>query len=157
MATKPKNRRSQELSVIHVLRGKLRMSEDSYRAMLAEQAGVTSAAQLASSTARQRIIDHLRGIEREMGLSDRPARKQTSRRGSEMDFRDDDEPRVKKVRMMWLALHDSDAAVAPTAVAMNRWVKRQTGIDTVDWLEASALNKIIEELKEWHKRLGIAE
>ena len=72
-----------------------------------------------------------------------------------MGFRDDDPPRLKKVRMMWVALHRAGEVEAATEQALNRWTKRQLGVDHVNWLDGHGLNRAIEQLKEWHRRVGI--
>ena len=150
--------RTRELAAIHTLKSKLKMGDDAYRAMLAEVAGVRSAADLTSSADRQRVIGHLRDIERRMGLAgDRPRRQPTRRRrGADMGFRDDDSPREKKVRMMWLALAEAGEVEAATEAAMNKWVKRQFGVASLNWFEsAGKINDCIEQLKQWHQRVGL--
>ena len=63
-------RRTKEIAAIKILQKKLGMDDDQYRAMLGAVAGVTSAATLGSSADRQRVIEHLRDLERRMGLAD---------------------------------------------------------------------------------------
>ena len=152
-AARTRSPRSRELAAIHALKKKLGMDDADYRAMLVEVTGVDSAGKLTQSSERQRVIEHLRGLERRMGLAEpRPRPQPTPRLGAEMGFRDDDPPRVRKIRMMWLHLADRGEVSAPTAAALNQWIHRQTG-SMLAALGGTQLNAVIEQLKEWTARL----
>lgn len=150
MAAK-KSLRTRELSAIHVLKSKLGMDEDDYRAMLAEVAGVTSAGAIADSAGRQLVISHLRGLERRMGLDDAPSEDRQPKRGW-MKFEDDDEPLVRKVKAMWIELGKAGHVERTTLPALNAWVKRHWDVDHVRWLEPKQLSKAVEMMKQWIER-----
>lgn len=160
-AAKKKSLRVREIAAIKMLQKKLGIDDGSYRAILVDHTGYDSLGNPAvTSAGRQKVIDHLRDLERRMGLAeDRPrwqplAGGSRQRRGSEMGFRDIDTGREKKVRMMWLHLHDLGEVEAATEQAMNRWIKRQTGVSSLNWLEnAGRLNDVIEQLKQWTDRV----
>ncbi|MEM1055163.1 MAG: regulatory protein GemA [Bacteroidota bacterium] len=151
-----RSRRSRELAAIHTIKSKLGMSDDDYRAALVHVVGVNSAGKIQTSDGRQRFIEHLRELERRMGLATRSASApRRTRRGSEMGFRDEDSPREKKVRMQWLHLVDLGAVETPTQDALNAWIRRQGwGVDHINWLENSGqINTCIEALKRWIERV----
>ena len=160
--TKKPSLRTREIQTIKVLVRKLGIDDGAYRTILADLTGHTSLVTVhVTSGQRQRVIEHLRDLERRMGLADeRTARsaatKARTRRGSEMGFREEDPPQLKKVRMMWLALAEAGEVEAPTEAALNAWAKRQRlGADHVNWLDGHGLSRAIEALKEWHRRVGI--
>lgn len=151
MPTTQKSQRTAQLAAIHVLKSKLGMSDEDYRAALVEVVGVPSAGALKTSRERQAVIEHFRRLERSMFGGPAPAPRAEPKRGW-MEFRDDDARQVRKVLAMWLELGKAGKVERTTRPAVNRWVKRHFRLDLVDSLDGKELNKAIEMLKEWLDR-----
>lgn len=148
-STKPRPRRVQQIAAIHVLKTKMGLDDDTYRAMLAEQTGKTSSAGL-DDRQRERVLDHLRALEREVS-GGAPPETPTPRRGW-MEFRDDDPAPVRKICAMWIELGKAGRVERTTRQALNAWVKRQVGVDEVGWVTSRQATALIEQLKEWTDR-----
>lgn len=142
--------RSRELATIHVLKNKLGLSDDDYRAMLASVVGVTSAGKITASADRQRVITHLRDLERRMGM-DEKAPAAAPKRGW-MSFEKDDEPLVRKIKAMWIELGKEGHVERTTVEALNAWVQRHWGVDHVRWLSPKQQSKAVEMMKQWIQR-----
>jgi phage gp16-like protein len=56
------------------------------------------------------------------------------------------------VRGLWLELHQAGVVKDPSERALNRWVKRMTGVDALRWLTPAQMNSVIEALKKWNDR-----
>jgi phage gp16-like protein len=60
---------------------------------------------------------------------------------------------ASKVRAIWLHLHQLGELDDPNEAALNRWVKRQTGVDDLRWVPAHKMEKLIEAIKFWRLRV----
>lgn len=121
------------IAKIQIARKALALEEDSYRALLQRVAGVGSS----TLCSDQQLIAVLEEFKR-LGFA-APTRKRS------------DKPHVRKIYALWRALkphltNGSDAALAA-------FVKRQTGVDKPEWLDAVEGNKVIEGLKAWLWRM----
>lgn len=66
---------------------------------------------------------------------------------------------ASKVRAIWLHLHQLGGVDDPNEAALAKWVKRQTGVDALDWVDGPKMEKLIEAAKAWRVRvigLGVA-
>lgn len=157
--TKKKPLRIREIATIKTLVKKLGIDDDSYRAMLVEHTGCSSLGDArVSSRDRQRVIEHLRQLEKRMGMAtERPSPPASvaprTSRGSEMGYEEDEEPRIRKIRTMWLHLYDLGEVEAPTEAALEAWVARQVKIQRLRWLQPKQMNAVIEQLKRWTDRV----
>jgi len=122
--------RSPALAKIHIAKKDLGLSEDDYRAILLRVAGADSAARL---DARGHAAV-LREFQR-LGWS--PERK----------LRKSAKPGVRLIFGLWAELGRMGALVNATRPALLAFVKRQTGVDSPDWLTPSEVNKVVEGLK----------
>jgi phage gp16-like protein len=59
----------------------------------------------------------------------------------------------KKIRALWLELHELGAVRNSSEASLAAYVKRQTGIDDLHWLNGEQSAKVIEALKKWQKRV----
>lgn len=66
---------------------------------------------------------------------------------------DGDTPQVQMIKQLWLTLCQKGAAKSDEMVALNAWIKRQTGVDHVRWLTPEQASRAIEMLKAWLGRL----
>lgn len=64
----------------------------------------------------------------------------------------DTSPTSKKIRALWLDLHSLGAVRNPAESALIAYVKRQTGVAALQWLNDAQASRLIESLKAWQKR-----
>jgi phage gp16-like protein len=58
----------------------------------------------------------------------------------------------KMIRALWLELHELGAVRNPSEASLANYVKRQTGVEALQWLNGEQSAKVIEALKSWLKR-----
>ena len=132
---------AKHLAAIHVLSGKIGLSDDDYRALLLQLTGQRSAK--ACSEAQQRQVrEHLQRLAEKLGVaSPRPVRPVTETSAME-----------RKVWALWNALGRKGVIQNPSAQALRAWVKRQTGMDDLKFCNWAQLSQLIEALKQWEWR-----
>lgn len=130
---------SADLAKIHIAKKQLAMDDDAYRAMLKNIGGVESAKDL-SQSAVGRVLAHLKrcGFKAVAKKSDR---KQA------------DDAQSRKIRALWLQLHQLGAVRDPSEQALAAWIRRMGKVDALQWLPTDVASKAIEELKQWIKRV----
>lgn len=129
-AAKPTDRRAR-IATIHVAKKQLAMEEGSYRAMLKRITGLESAGDC-SDAQLGRVIEEFRRL------------------GFSAPRRPSDKPHVRKVYALWRELKPYLADVSDDA--LRAFVRRQTGLQAPEWLDAGAANKVVEGLKAWLAR-----
>lgn len=132
--------RRRELAMIHIAKQQLGMDDDSYRAVLWSIARVDSAADL-DWAGRKQLLDHLK----KCGFKPRPPK-----RAGERELVEDE--LSKKIRALWLELHQAGVVRDPSESALNKWVKRMVGVDALRWLQPAQKSQLIEALKKWNDR-----
>lgn len=139
--------RKHEIAMIHIgakgspEKGGLGMDDDTYRAMLRSVAGVDSSTAL-DWRGRKLVIDHLKS----KGAKFAPARKSGAKRLAS-------EPQSKMARGLWIELHQLGAVRDPSEAALASYVKRQTRVDRLEWLNGKQAELVIEALKKWLERV----
>ncbi|EOC0702682.1 regulatory protein GemA, partial [Salmonella enterica subsp. enterica serovar Kokomlemle] len=63
-----------------------------------------------------------------------------------------DYPQAKKLRALWLEMYAQGIVRDSSEEALRRWVKRETGVDGLQWLESDKASMAIERLKNWQVR-----
>ena len=139
MMSDPDQKR-RDIAKIQIARKELAMDEDSYRQMLQSVAGVTSSTKL-SARGRAKVLHRLLQLGWKPKTSARPRRRVTAQ-----------EPQDKKIRALWLDLAQMGVVRDRSEQALARYVKRQTGVEALDWLNGRQAEKVIEALKAWRKR-----
>lgn len=134
------DQKRRDLAKIHIARKELGMAEDAYRLMLESVAGVTSSAKL-SAHGRAKVLHRLRQLGWKPKTSACPRRRVTAQ-----------EPQDKKIRALWLDLAEMGVVRDRSEQALGRYVRRQTGVEALDWLDGRQAEKVIEALKAWRKR-----
>jgi len=127
------------LAKIHVAKKQLAMDDDSYRAMLRSVGGVESSKDL-TPTAASRVLKHL----------ERSGFKPVARLANKRSSADDAQSR--KILALWLALHARGIVRNSSNEALAAYVKRQTGVEALQWLTAAQASRVIEALKKWLDR-----
>lgn len=131
------------IKLIHVAKRELSLDDPTYRAMLDQLTGQSSAAGL-TGPQLERVVDHLR----HKGFQVR-----AGRGGPKVETLADD-PQSRMIRALWLQLHDLGQVRDPGDLALARFVQRQTHISRLEWLSTAAASSVIEALKAWVIRAG---
>lgn len=63
-----------------------------------------------------------------------------------------DDGQSKKIRALWLSLHEAGAVRNSSESALASYVLRQTGVAALQWLDPAQASKVIESLKQWLAR-----
>ena len=134
-----------QIAAIHVLKAKLQLSDEDYRALLKHLTGKGSSKDCTAQQQRQ-VRDHLHGLAERMGVAS-PQR----RAGLEARYKAAS-PRERKVWAIWLDMARRGLVHNKSAQALDAFVQRQTGVSALRWCSAAQLDAVIEALKLWQKR-----
>lgn len=138
---KPASARNRELAQIHIAKAQLGLDEETYRAVLKMIGRVESSADLDFS-GRKRVLDHFKA----RGWKPRGSRGGISRGSSAED------PMSTKIRGLWASLHAAGKVSDPADGALMSFVRRQTGVQALQWANTRQKGQIIEALKAWLAR-----
>lgn len=64
-----------------------------------------------------------------------------------------DDPQSKKIRALWLEMHDQGIVRNPSEASLNAYIKKMTGVEALQWLTTEQARRVIEALKKWQKRV----
>jgi phage gp16-like protein len=64
-----------------------------------------------------------------------------------------DDTQSRKIRSLWLELHEDGIVLDPSEASLAAYVKRQTGVEALQWLDGKQATQVIEALKQWRKRV----
>jgi len=140
------------IRLIHVAKRDLALDDDTYRTMLLTVTGKDSSAGL-SIPQLERVLAHMKahGFKvRHKSPPDRPRNSRHSPGGLSRPIAQD--AQSKKIRALWLSLHDMGAVRDGSEAALAAYVKRITHIDALQWLDADQASLVIETLKKWQAR-----
>lgn len=137
-------------TAIHVLKSKLRMTDDDYRALLHTLTGVHSTT-LMTDAQRSKVRDHMQRLDARMN----PAKASTTATGTHWRQRyASASPEERKVWAMWNALKRAGAIDDNSERSLNAWVQRTVHVDALRFCTTPQLTTLIEALKEWTIRVG---
>lgn len=134
-------------AAIHVLKSKLQLQDDDYRALLRSLTQKTSTKDM-SDRERQQVRDHMQALAERMGVAKPLQRRATTfaqRKAAAS-------PRERKVWAIWLDMARRGLVHNKSAQALDAFVQRQTGVSALRWCSAAQLDAVIEALKLWQKR-----
>lgn len=131
------------IKLIHVARRELRMDDDTYRMMLSGMKGLDGA----TSTADLSVPNLFRVLEqlKLRGFKVHPNKAQ------KRPLADDNQS--KKIRSLWLTLHDIGAVRDPSEEALAKFVLSMTHVSALQWLSSAQASRVIENLKQWMERV----
>lgn len=131
--------RARLIRLIHVAKRELALDDDAYRDVLQSVTGKRSASDLDAS-ALDRVLQHLKRCGFKVRLQARPSRP--------LDLHAES----RKIRALWLMLHDLRAIQNPSEEALAAYVKRMTGVDALQWTSGRQTERVIESMKKWALR-----
>lgn len=129
------------VKLIHIARNDLQMDEDTYRQMLQGLTGKASTKEM-DTTQLNRVLESMK----KKGFRIKPASKARS------GFPLDNHPQSKKIRALWLEMAAAGIVRDSSEQALSLWVKRETGISALRWLNKEQASNVIEKLKKWQRR-----
>jgi phage gp16-like protein len=137
----PEDRRK-TLAKIHIAKKDLGLDDDTYRAMLLELTGKSSSKDLTDQQLGK-LMHHLkkRGFKPKAPVGSGSQRRQAN------------DPESTKIRALWLFLYEIGLVNNPSEAALAAYVKRQTGVDDLHWLNSLQCERVIESLKKWAMRI----
>lgn len=132
---------------VQIARKSLGLDDATYRALLARLfKGRTSSTQLTIGQ-----LDELIGYFKAQGYV--APKKVAARRAGDRPLADGRQAR--KLRALWITLHQRGVVRDPSESALAAWVGRTTGIAALQWLDVESAAKAIEGLKAMAARAGI--
>lgn len=131
------------IKLIHVARREMRMDDETYRLMLSGMTGLDGATSTADLSVPnlQRVLEQLK----QRGFKPRPSKAGTRPRANDEQSR--------KIRSLWLELHDLGAVRDPSEEALANFVKSMTKVSALQWLNVAQASRVIENLKQWQRRV----
>ncbi|WP_198086638.1 regulatory protein GemA [Variovorax sp. E3] len=139
--------RKRELGLIHMAKAHLGLSREDYEFVIREvtRTNKTSSADLTDAE-RNTLLQHFK----RMGFTVKPKADAA---------RPLPGPQHRKLRALYYTLADAGAVVRPVSPmacdqAVETWAKRQLGtLDALRFASSDQLNKLIEEMKSWARRV----
>ena len=140
------------ISAIHVLKSKLQLSDDDYRALIK---GLTlkSSSKDMSEAERRQVRDHMQNLAERMGVV-KPTRRRPMNREAFAKAKAAASPRERKVWALWHQLHRDGLVNNPSRAALDAWVERTVHVSALRFATAAQLDTCIEALKSWQQRGG---
>nr|WP_309594690.1 regulatory protein GemA [Moraxella osloensis] len=132
--------RKKLIQLIHVAKSQLHLDDDTYRASLIR---ITS-----KNSTKAMTIPELNKV-----LDDFKTKgfKVAPQKAGKLKKADDDQSKL--IRHLWLSLHALGEVRDPRESALANYVKRQTGVQFLQWLTMSQASTVIESLKKWEMRI----
>lgn len=135
MTTDPTRKRL--IAAVHAAKKTAGLDDDTYRDKLQAATGKRSAKDCTDAELRA-VLDQLNG----------------AARGAARTRRRADGAQVGKVTALWWSLHHLGVTANPSDRALAAFVKRQAGVDALQWANPDQLARIIDALKAWAERDG---
>lgn len=133
-----------EIQLIHVARQKVGMDDETYRNLLMDRFGADSSKNL-DWKQREQLLKHFKTLGFKV-QSKKAGKKNIASRPLA------DDPESKKIRFLWLLLHELGAVKNPSEAALAAYVKRIAKVDALQWLNGDQATTMIETLKKWAMR-----
>ena len=136
-------------AAIHVLKSKLQLSDDDYRALLKNLTQETSTKNMTDKE-RQAVRDHMQNLAERSGVA-KPLRRRTPGR-TFAQAKAEASPRERKVWALWHQLHRDGLVHDTSPAALNAWVQRTVHVTALAFATSAQLDTLIEALKRWQLR-----
>ena len=138
------------IGAIHVLKAKLRLSDDDYRALLQGLTLKTSSKDM-SPAEQQKVRDHMQGLAERAGVV-QPTRRRPMPAARFAKSKADATPKERKVWALWHQLGRDGVVRDTSPQALNKWIERQIGVSALVFANGAQLDTLIEALKAWQQR-----
>ena len=138
------------IGAINVLKAKLRLSDDDYRALLQGLTLKTSSKDM-SPAEQQKVRDHMQSLAERMGVV-QPTRRRPMPAARFAKSKADATPKERKVWALWHQLGRDGVVRDTSPQALNKWIERQIGVSALVFANGAQLDTLIEALKAWQQR-----
>lgn len=138
------------IGAIHVLKAKLRLADDDYRALLQGLTLKTSSKDM-SPAEQQKVRDHMQGLAERAGVV-QPTRRRPMPAARFAKSKADATPKERKVWALWHQLGRDGVVRDTSPQALNKWIERQIGVSALVFANGAQLDTLIEALKAWQQR-----
>lgn len=146
----PAPNRQRLIRLIHVAKRDLSMDDDTYRAILQRIGKKASSADL-TIPELEKVLEHLKRSGFKVRSKSKAAPKQKPEQAKpSRPLAQDLES--KKIRALWLFLHELGAVKNPSEEALATYVKRIAGVDALQWISGEQAERLIETMKKWAMR-----
>ena len=142
-------------AAIHVLKAKLQLQDDDYRALLLQLTGKRSSKGM-TATEQAQVRDHMQRLAERMGVAQPTTRRRPLTREQFARVKAAASPRERKVWALWNQLARDGVVHNPSRAALNVWVERTVHVSALGFATSAQLDTLIEALKAWQLR-GSAE
>jgi phage gp16-like protein len=144
------------IAKIHIAKKQLGLDDDLYRDVLAAVAnGKTSCANM-NVTELQSVLDHFKAKGFKTVKSKKAGRLSPPSGTAKL-------PEIDKIRAIWITMAQHGIVKDSSETALNAYVKRMTstlnqgaGVESVAWVNPSQAIRVLEALKQWHRRVLLA-
>ena len=140
--------RQRLIRLIHVAKRDLSMADDTYRAILELIGKKASSADL-TIPELEKVLEHLKRSGFKVRSKSKSAPKPAQAKPSRPLAQDLES---KKIRALWLFLHELGAVKNPSEEALAAYVKRIAGVDALQWISGQQAERLIETMKKWAMR-----
>jgi len=123
------------LAMVHCARKDLALDEDTYRAVL-EQVGGKSSARDLSDADLGRVVERFRA----QGWAPKQAKPFSKK------------PAARMAWALWSQLGKRGELQVPDRSGMRAFCKNLVGVEEPDWMTPEQLSRVIENLKSWERR-----
>ena len=137
-------------AAIHVLKSKLRLSDDDYRALIKGLTLKTSSKDM-SPAEQQKVRDHMQALAERAGVV-QPTRRRPMPAARFAKSKADATPKERKVWALWHQLGRDGVVRDTSPQALNKWIERQIGVSALVFANGAQLDTLIEALKAWQQR-----
>lgn len=135
--------RNNQLAMIHIARNQLSLDEETYRSIIRMMSnGRTDSSAQLDYAERNKLLDHFKA----RGFKTAPAKNAKTR-----PLATDDQS--KMIRGLWIELFNLGAIANSSEASLAAFVKRQTGVNALQWLNSYQASQVIESLKKWVARV----
>ncbi|MEI7456568.1 MAG: regulatory protein GemA [Nitrosomonadales bacterium] len=136
-----------EIQLIHVARSQLAIDDDTYRTLLHDRYGVASSKDM-DWKQRKLLLDHFKTC----GFKVKSTGKATGAVKAKPSRALAADPESRKIRSLWILLHELGAVRNPSEAALAMYVKRLAKVDALQWVNGDQAKTLIETLKKWAMR-----
>jgi len=144
----PSNRQ-RLIRLIHVAKRDLSLDDDTYRSILQRFGRKESSSDLTVPELEQ-VLEHLKRSGFKVRSKGKPAKPKVVKAKPSRPLAQDAES--KKIRALWLFLHELGAVKNPSEEALASYVKRIAGVDALQWISGEQAERLIETMKKWAMR-----
>ena len=144
----PSNRQ-RLIRLIHVAKRDLSLDDDTYRSILLRFGGKESSSDLTVPKLEQ-VLEHLKRSGFKVRSKGKPAKPKAVKAKPSRPLALDAES--KKIRALWLFLHELGAVKNPSEEALAAYVKRIAGVDALQWISGEQAERRIETMTKWAMR-----